>query len=147
MSHPALPAAHAVFAAINSADLTAIPDCVTGDFVDHGSPFAIPPGPDGYVRILTWVTRVLRLRYEIQDTITTDDRIVLRAVAHGPGVAEVHGPKAVGGSYAMPTIHIYRTAGDRLAEHWGVRDEVGAMMQLGVIPAPDPAALDAAALT
>ncbi|WP_180349035.1 hypothetical protein [Tessaracoccus massiliensis] len=26
----------------------------------------------------------------------------------------------------MATIHIYRTDGDRLAEHWGVRDEMGA---------------------
>ena len=142
MTNPALPAAHAVFDAINSADLAKIPDCVTDDFVDHGSPFAIPPGPAGYVRILTWVTRVLQLRYEIVDTIATPDRIVFRAVAHGPGVAEIHGPAAVGRDYTMSTIHIYRTEGDRLAEHWGVRDEVGAMIQLGVIPAPDPGALD-----
>jgi|GEM_PF-2562683 len=145
MPNPALPAAHAVFAAINSGDLAAVPACVTDDFVDHGSPFTIPPGPDGYVRILTWVTRVLRLRYEIADTITTDDRIVLRAVAHGTGAAEIHGPDAVGREYAMSTVHIYRTEGPLLAEHWGVRDEVGAMVQLGVLPAPDPRALDAAA--
>ena len=141
MDNPALPAAHAVFAAINSGDLTAIPGCVTDDFVDHGSPFPIPAGPEGYLRILTWVTGVLKLQYEIVDTIMTEDRIVFRAVATGPGVAEVHGLAAVGGSYAMSTIHIYRTEGDRLAEHWGVRDEVGAGIQLGVIPTPDPAAL------
>ncbi|MFT4200519.1 ester cyclase [Gordonia sp. (in: high G+C Gram-positive bacteria)] len=144
MPNPALPAAHAVFEAINSGDLSAIPDCVTDDFVDHGSPFPIPPGPDGYVRILTWVSGVLALRYEIVDTITIDDRIVLRAVAHGSGVAQIHGPEAVGHDYLMPTIHIYRTEGTRLAEHWGVRDEVGAMIQMGVIPAPDPTGLDTA---
>jgi len=145
MSNPALPAARAVFEAINSGDLSAVPACVTDSFVDHGSPFPLPPGPDGYVRILTWVTRVLRLRYEIADTITTDDRIVLRAVAHGSGVAEIHGPGAVGHDYAMSTIHVYRTEGALLAEHWGVRDEVGAMVQMGVLPIPDPGALDAAA--
>jgi hypothetical protein len=31
----------------------------------------------------------------------------------------------------MPTIPSYRTEGDRLAEHWGVRDEVGAMGRPG----------------
>ena len=41
----------------------------------------------------------------------------------------------------MATAHIYRTEGDRLAEHWGVRDEYGARIQLGTITAPDPAAL------
>ncbi len=32
----------------------------------------------------------------------------------------------------MAALHVYRTEGDRLAEHWGVRDELGAMVQLGV---------------
>lgn len=147
MSNPAMPAARAVFAAINSGDLDGLDDWVTADFIDHGSPFPIPPGPAGYRRILTWVTRVLRLQYDLIDIIETPDRIVLRAQCSGPGVAEVHGPAAVGGTYSMSTIHIYRTEGSRLAEHWGVRDEVGAMIQLGVIAPPDPAALDAAAVT
>lgn len=145
MSNPALTAAHSVFDAINSGDLSAVPDCVTDDFIDHGSPFPLPPGPTGYVRILTWATRVLRLEYEIVDTIVTPDRLAFRAIGRGPGVAEVHGADAVGKRYAMTTVHIYRTEGSRLAEHWGVRDEVGAMVQLGVIPAPDPVALDVAA--
>ena len=41
----------------------------------------------------------------------------------------------------MTTAHIYRTEGDRLAEHWGVRDEQAVLIQLGVLAAPDPAAL------
>ena len=145
MDNPARKSVVAVFDAINSGDLGCLPDCVTDDFVDHGSPFPIQPGPDGYIRILTWVTRVLRLHYELADIIETPGAIVVRAVARAEGVLEVHGPAAVGKPYAMSTLHIYRTEGDRLAEHWGVRDEVGAMVQMGVIQAPDPAALDLAA--
>jgi hypothetical protein len=37
---------------------------------------------------------------------------------------------------ASRTIHVYRSERDRLADHWGVRDEVGALIQLGVVPAP-----------
>ncbi|MEE3851423.1 ester cyclase [Gordonia sp. LSe1-13] len=135
-TNPAVPAAHAVFDAINSRDLSCLESCVTDDFVDHGSPFPLPPGPAGYQQILTFVTQVLRIRYEIEDFFSTDDRIVLRAVAHGVGVDAVHGPGADGRTYAMPTVHIYRTEGDRLAEHWGVRDELGARIQLGVLAAP-----------
>ncbi len=51
-TNPALPAAYAVFDSINTKDLRGIPDCVTDDFVDHGSPVPLPPGPDGYVQIL-----------------------------------------------------------------------------------------------
>ena len=64
----------------------------------------------------------------------------VRAHATGVGVNLVHGPGAAGRTYTMTTAHIYRTDGDRLAEHWGVRDELEARIQLGTIASPDPAA-------
>ncbi|MDO5501058.1 MAG: nuclear transport factor 2 family protein, partial [Propionibacteriaceae bacterium] len=115
MSNPALPAAMRVLEAINSGDLSCLPECVTGDFVDHSSPRPVPPGPAGYAQILGFVTQVLRIRYELKDLITTEDRIVVRAVASGTGAPQVHAPD-VGREYHMETIHIYRTEGDRLAE-------------------------------
>lgn len=139
--NPAQAAALRVFDAINSRDLDYLDELVTDDFVDHGSPFPLPPGPAGYRQILTFVTQVLQVRYDIEDVFSTEDRVVVRAVAHGVGVDAVHGAGAEGGSYSMTTAHIYRSEGGRLAEHWGVRDEYGARMQLGTVTAPDPAAL------
>ena len=120
------------------------PSPIVPDPTPSPSPLPVPPGPDGYRQILTWVTGVLSVQYEVIDIIETDDRIVFRAIARGVGVPQLHGPAAAGRAYEMSTIHIYRTEGDRLAEHWGVRDEVGAMVQMGVLPAPDPMMLDAA---
>jgi hypothetical protein len=38
----------------------------------------------------------------------------------------------------MQTVHIYRvTADNQLAEHWGVRDELAARVQLGTVAPPD----------
>lgn len=110
--NPAMPAAHAVFEAINSKELSRLPELATADFVDHGSPFPLPPGPEGYAQILTFVTEVLSSRYEVEDLSCTPDRIVARAVAHG--TAPVHGAEFAGRPYAMPTIHIFRTEGERL---------------------------------
>ncbi|HEY3409522.1 MAG TPA: ester cyclase [Propionicimonas sp.] len=138
MANDALRSAMRVFDAINTGDLSCLPDCVTSEFVDHGSPFPLPPGPGGYAQILGFVHHGLKIRYSLEETITTEDRIVLRARAHGVGLAEFHGPEAAGRPYDMQTIHIYRTEGDRLAEHWGVRDELGAMVRMGVLPAPQP---------
>lgn len=134
--NPALPAALSVFEAINSGDLSCLPDCVTADFVDHGSPIPIPPGPEGYAQILGLVTRVLRVRYVIDDLFSTPERIVARATATGEGTAQFHGPEMVGRPYSMSTIHIFRTEGEKLAEHWGVRDELGAMRRMGAVPEP-----------
>ena len=136
MINPALPAAHAVFDAINSRDLSCLDDVVTADFVDHGSPFPLPPGPEGYRQILTFVTQVLQIQYTLEDVFATDERVVVRATARGVGVDDIHGPGSGGRPYEMATAHIYRTEGDRLADHWGVRDELGARIQLGTVPVP-----------
>ncbi|MCH5643868.1 MULTISPECIES: ester cyclase [unclassified Gordonia (in: high G+C Gram-positive bacteria)] len=135
-SNPALPSVHRIFDAINTGQLDAIPEVVTDDFVDHGSPVPLPPGPAGYTQILGFVTGVLDVRYEIADIVSTSDRIIVRAKAYGRGVSAVHGEAGAGKPYEMDTLHIYRTEGTRLAEHWGVRDELGVLIQLGVVPAP-----------
>ncbi len=136
LENPALPAALAVFEAINTGDLSRLGDYVTGDFVDHGAPFALPPGPDGYGQVLGFVHEVLQIRYTVEDAFATADRVVVRATARGVGLDSFFGEGADGGSYAMTTVHIYRTEGDRLAEHWGVRDEVSARIQLGTLAPP-----------
>lgn len=82
------------------------------------------------------MARVLQVGYEIEDLFATDERIVVRGPAHGIGAAAVHGPEAAGKPYAMATLHLYRAEGERLAEHWGVRDELGTMIQLGLVPMP-----------
>jgi len=135
-TNPAFPAALAVFEAINSGDLSGLDDYVTDDFVDHGAPFPLPPGPDGYRQILGFVHDVLQIRYTVEDAFATDDRVVVRATARGVGLDAFFGEGAAGGTYAMTTVHIYRTSGDRLAEHWGVRDEMAARIQLGTLKPP-----------
>jgi predicted ester cyclase len=134
--NPALGAALAVFEAINTGDLSRLGDYVTDDFVDHGAPFPLPAGPEGYRQILGFVHETLQIRYTVEDAFATEDRVVVRATARGVGLDDFFGEGAGGRTYTMTTVHIYRTQGDRLAEHWGVRDEVAARIQLGTLSPP-----------
>ena len=136
LENPALPNLHRLFEAINPGDLSVIPDAVTDDFVDHGSPVPLPPGPDGYAQILGFVTQVLDIEYQIQDLFCTDDRICVRAVAHGRAVAAVHGRPPPASRTRWTACTSTGPKGDRLAEHWGVRDEFGVLVQVGVIAPP-----------
>ena len=77
------------------------------------------------------------------EEIVTPDRVVLRARAHGHGVAAGHGPDNAGKPYVMDTIHVFRTEGRPLAEHGGVRDDLSVLVQLGLVPSPYPGDLDA----
>ena len=83
---------------------------------------------------------VLELRYEVHDVVADGDRVAIRATAYGVHNTDHLGVPATGRPYAMPAMHLYRGEGDRLAEHWGVRDELTVLQQVGAIPtAPPPA--------
>ena len=46
------------------------------------------------------------------------------------------GVPKTGKSFAMETMHLFRAEGDRLAEHWGVRDEFSVLVQVGALTPP-----------
>ena len=134
---PAERAARAALAVFDSGEVERLRDLVTDDFVDHGlPPGLVPPGPDGYIATLRWLIDVLQLRYEVHDVVAAGDRVAVRATAHGVHGSGHLGFAATGRPYAMPTMHLYRAEGDRLAEHWGVRDEYGVLVQVGALPPP-----------
>jgi predicted ester cyclase len=134
---PAERAARAVFDALNGRDFEALRDLVTADFVDHGlPPGVVPPGPDGYIATLRWVAEVLSIRYEVHEIVGSGDLVAIRATAHGVHNSGHLGFAPTGKPYAMATMHLYRADGDRLAEHWGVRDELSVLWQVGALPTP-----------
>src|SRR5262245_55344687 len=139
--HPAERAARDLFDAINSRELERIHDLVTDTFVDHGAPPGlVTPGAAGYITIMEFVTGVLDIRYEIHDVVAAVDRVALRSTGHVIHRTYHLGVPATGRPYAMASMHIYRSDGDRLAEHWGVRDELSCLYQVGALtPGPLPA--------
>jgi predicted ester cyclase len=129
--------AAAVFDAMNAGQLERIRDLVTDDFVDHGSPVPLPPGPDGYIAILTFVTTVLRVRYEVHDIVAAGETVAVRATAHGVNAVSPPGIEVTGEPFAMKTAHFFKSRDGRLSEHWGIRDELDVLYQVGALTPPD----------
>jgi predicted ester cyclase len=125
-----------VFDAMNAGQLKKIRDLVTDDFIDHGSPVPLPPGPDGYIAILTFVTNVLQVRYEVHDIVSAGDMVAIRATAHGVNAISPQGIAATGRPMAMKTAHFFRSRDGRLSEHWGIRDELDVLYQVGALTPP-----------
>ncbi len=122
--------------AMNTGQLDRTRDLVTDDFVDHGSPLPLPPGPDGYIAILTFVTSVLQIRYEVHDVICDGDITAIRATAHGVNAVSPQGIEPTGRRFAMKTAHFFRSRDGRLCEHWGIRDELDVLYQVGALTPP-----------
>jgi predicted ester cyclase len=133
--------AREVIAAFHADDIARIGSLVTEDFVDHGAPPWAPQGRAGYLQIMGFLKNVLRIRYEIHQVVADGDLVAARATVHGVHNTGHLGFPATGRPYAMPTMHLYRAEGGLLAEHWGVRDELSVLWQVGALPAPEPVAL------
>lgn len=129
--------ATAVIDAMNSRQLDRIRDLVTDDFADHGSPVPLPPGADGYIAILTFVTTVLQVRYEVHDVVSAGDTVAIRATAHGVNAVSPQGIEATGKPFAMKTAHFFRAHDGKLCAHWGIRDELDVLYQVGALTMPD----------
>jgi predicted ester cyclase len=133
-----------VLDALSDGDVERVGPLVADDFVDHGAPPWAPQGRAGYLQILGFLAAVLQLRYELHEVVAGGDMVAIRATAHGVHNSGHLGFPATGKPYAMPTMHMFRCADGVLTEHWGVRDELNALWQVGALPAPEPVALDRA---
>jgi predicted ester cyclase len=71
------------------------------------------------------------IAFEVKDAFASDDKVVMRCTARGTNTGEWMGRQPTGKSFEVDQIHIYRLEGDRIAEHWAVRDDLGMLRQLG----------------
>src|ERR1700690_3011172 len=133
---PAERAARHIETVLHNHDFEGLRDLLTPGFTDHSAPPGTPTGPDGYVQVMRWVTEALGITYHVDDVLCAGDQVAIRATAHGTHNASALGFPATGRPFAMATMHWYRADGDRLAEHWGVVDQLGMLAQVGALPGP-----------
>jgi steroid delta-isomerase-like uncharacterized protein len=78
------------------------------------------------------------LHLTIEDLIAEGDKVVSRNTVTGTHQGEYMGLPPTGKTVTYNEIFIFRFAGGRIAEMWGVVDVFSQMKQLGVIPAQRP---------
>jgi steroid delta-isomerase-like uncharacterized protein len=75
------------------------------------------------------------LHVAVEDVIAEGDKVVSRNTVTGTHQGEYRGLPPTGKSVTYNEIFIFRFAGGRIAEIWGVVGVFSQMQQLGVIPA------------
>ncbi|WP_375490465.1 ester cyclase [uncultured Jatrophihabitans sp.] len=127
-------AAREIDTILRARDYERLREIVTDDFVDHSAPPGTFDGADGYVATMRFVGEQLGIAYEVADVVARGDDVVVHAIARGRHDIPLAGLPATGRSFEMRTMHWYRARGDRLAEHWGVLDQLGMLFQTGALP-------------
>jgi steroid delta-isomerase-like uncharacterized protein len=74
------------------------------------------------------------LHVAVEDVIAEGDKVVCRHTVTGTHQGEYMGLPPTGKFITYNEIFIFRFAGGRIAETWGVVDVLSQMRQLGVIP-------------
>lgn len=80
--------------------------------------------------------------HAVEELIAEDEVVVARCTLTATHTGPFQGIPPTGRRIAVNEIHIYRLAGGKVVEHRVGRDDLGALGQLGALPAgaPDPGA-------
>jgi predicted ester cyclase len=122
---------------INNGNVALLDELLSPEFVDHSPQPGVPPTREGLKQSITTLkTAFPDVRYTIEGSVGCGDEIVHRLQATGTMTGEFMGIPATGKSATWTEIHIGRGVNGRLTEHWSVIDQLGMLVQLGVVAAP-----------
>lgn len=116
-------------------DLAAVDELFHEEYADHEP--AHPEHPPGSESVRETVRSLHAafgdLRFEVHDEIAEGDMVVQRATMSGRHTGVLAGHEATGREFAVRHVYIWRITDGRIVEHWGSRDDLGLLRQLGLL--------------
>jgi predicted ester cyclase len=125
-----------------SGDVDRLADVIAEDSIDHGARPGEPQGLVGVQLTMRWLGRVFSdQRWEIRQVIGEGEIVVVYCTLYARHTGDLVGIPPTNRDVAMDYVHILRFKNGKAVEHWGVRDDMALMRQLGVLPGrPAPVA-------
>lgn len=119
----------------NEGRLEVVDEVVDPDIVNHAAPPDAVPGIEGAKEVIRGVRRAApEYHLAIHHVIAEGDLVVVHCTAStGPMQGEFLGVDVTGRSAEVPQAHVLRFRDGRIVEHWGVRQDLAAMRELGVV--------------
>jgi steroid delta-isomerase-like uncharacterized protein len=129
-------------ALFSTSDLEGAHEILSSDVVVHGT--SVDGEVRGLEQMLEFVAAYRRAfpdaRSSVEDQVAEGDKVVTRWRARGTHQGDFGDIPATGREIDVSGITIERIADGRIAEVWVVRDWLGLLQQLGVVPEAETAA-------
>ncbi|MCB0882545.1 MAG: ester cyclase [Thermoleophilia bacterium] len=126
-----------VEALFNRGELDRIPEFVTDDFVNHEAWEGEDPGVEGFrIRMRRLHDAFSGLHMDVHEMIAEGDLVAYRAELSGVHSGELLGIPPTGRPFHAQQMHMLRVRDGRASEHWATRDDLGMLLQLGVVSPP-----------
>ena len=117
-------------------DLELANELVHPDFVDHEPAHpGQPTGPESVKQTVRHLHGMFgELRFEVEDEIAEGHKVVQLVTMSGRHTGPLMGREPTDRAFAVRHIYIWRIAEGKIADHWGSRDDLGLLGQLGLLP-------------
>jgi predicted ester cyclase len=122
---------------VRDGNLDLIDELTTEDFTDHEEGFpGQPAGREGVKFFVNTMREAFSdIRAETLEPVLADGNLeAVRAVFTGTHDGELLGVAPTGKTVKIETIDIIRVQDGKVAEHWGLTDNLSLMQQLGALP-------------
>src|SRR5215831_7218549 len=122
----------------NQGNLAIVDDLVAPDYLNH----EVPPGmnnrgPDSTLQVVRMLrTAFPDLHFTIEDLVAEGDTVAGRVTMSGTHLGPFLGIAPTGRSFQQAHMTFVRFRDGKAIEHRAVRDDLGMLQQLGVIPMP-----------
>jgi predicted ester cyclase len=127
----------------NQGNLAVADELVAPDAREHqrGS----KDGSDGVKKTISYLRSAFPdFRITIDEVVVSGDTVWARQTGGGTNLGSFAGHPPTGRKAFIDVIDVCRIEGGKIVEHWGVPDQLGMMMALGLVaPPPRPAAVTA----
>ena len=118
----------------NGHELDAIDGLVSSEYINHAASTE-EYRCGGARRIWEWILCVFPdHRFEVEDASAEGQTVALRGTMAATHEGELMGIEPTGKRVTVQQLHWFRVIDGKVAEHWAVRDDLGMMQQLGVLP-------------
>jgi predicted ester cyclase len=122
---------------LNQGNLGIADELVAPDFINHEAPPGRNRGPESMRGVATMLrTAFPDLRFTIEELVAEGDIVAGRLTMSGTHEGPLMGMQPTGRWVRQDHMHFVRFRDGKAVEHWGVRDDVGMMQQMGVMPEP-----------
>ena len=121
----------------NRHDLDAIDGLVWPDYLNHAA--RTEEYQHGGAKLaVEWLLSVFPdHRFDVEDAAADGQTVALRGTMRGTHEGGLEGIAPTSRRIVVQQSHWFRVVDGKLAEHWAVRDDLGMMQQLGLMP-PNP---------
>ena len=123
----------------NRGNLSVADELIAPDFVNHAASAGSNRGPESMRASVTWAHNAFpALHFEIEGLVAEGNLVAGRLAMSGTHRGPLMGMPPTGRSVRANHMHFVRFRKGKAVEHWGARDDLGMMRQLGLVVVPGP---------